>query len=452
MRDQVLLVRRHFDGSRFQDGGAAIRLSGKTIADVVLGDSPAFSDDAEVHDLRDKVVLPGLINTHVHIARAGMFSPTEPVSIPTITQNLTHALRSGTTTVADMGCPYALGAELRSIVTDDPSKGPDIRVSGPILTSPEGYPFDWMPPIFRFFGTAVPIDAPREGSLAVAKLARRGVDHIKIAVMHRSYADRPLPALSIASASAIVLEAHRHGLRVFAHAHSNDDYRVSLAARVDGLAHSTFDPLTPELVAQVRDQGVTVCPTLWAFDSVCFGCDARLNEQPGFQKGASRALRDEWASFAEAYRASSDVFPPGIAGGLTKARALEGCRMASANMQVLRDAGVPFAFGNDGNYGFSRIARPVDELLCMKKSGLSDEECLASATSGAAGYLGLRDRGTIAKGMLADFVVTDDWQGLESLAAPHAVIRHGVRVPEDVSVGLGTSLRVARGLVKSALG
>ena len=448
MRDPILLVDRFFDGRRIRHEPATIRIRGRSIASIDVGnDVPPGAID-----LRGQMVMPGLINTHVHIARTGMFSPSEPLSIPTIVNNLTQALQSGTTTVADMGCPVGLGNQLREIVTRNTSAGPDIRIAGPILTCPDGYPFDWMPPLFRHFHTAVALTDAAHAQRTVEHLARRGVDHIKIVVMHQTYAEKPMPALDVKTAKAVTAEAHRLGLRVFAHAHSNADYAVALDAGVDGLAHSTFDPLSRELVQQVSDQGTMVCPTLWVFDSSCIGCDRGLERSPTFIQGVSTALVKEWRQFAEAFRASEDVLPPGIAGGLKKTRLLEACRTASANLQLLHERGVPISFGNDANYGFCRVNRPLDELLCMKLSGLSDEQCLHSATLGAARYLGLGDRGELRVGALADLVVVPNWTGLTALASPSAVMRNGqwaTALPMMHKVASG--LRVVSGLVKSVL-
>ena len=64
-----------------------------------------------------------------------------------------------------------------------------------------------------------------------------------MAVMHRSYSDAPLTAISTETARAVV-EAHALGRKVF-HAHTTADYEVALSAGVDVLAHSSFEPLSP---------------------------------------------------------------------------------------------------------------------------------------------------------------------------------------------------------------
>ena len=114
------------------------------------------------------------------------------------------------------------------------------------------------------------------------------MDHVKLAVMHQSYSDKPLPAVTEPVARAVVDEAHRSGLRVLAHAHSVADYRVALAAGVDALMHSSFEPLDADTVALVRDAGIPVCPTLWVFESVCLGSEMRFDREPRYTRHVGR--------------------------------------------------------------------------------------------------------------------------------------------------------------------
>src|SRR5262249_25547073 len=165
----------------------------------------------------------------------------------------------------------------------------------------------------------------------VERIAAAGMDCVKIAVMHRSYAERPLPALDVPTAKAVVDEAHRVGLRVLAHAHGYDDYAVALAAGVDALMHSSFDPLDPEMVARVRDAGVPVVPTLWVFESACLGAEQGWHTDERLRRHVAPYVRASWSRYVEAYAASGDVVPPGIAGGLPKTRIPEAIRTAAAN-------------------------------------------------------------------------------------------------------------------------
>jgi len=449
--DLDVLTDAFFDGTRLHEGRATIRLRGGRIAAIDRGE-PVDDQTARV-DARGQLVLPGLVNAHVHIARGGMFEPTEPIGVRQVIANFEGALAAGVTTVGDMGCSAPLARALRAHVAAHPAAGPQLVACGPVLTAPRGYPLDWLPPLLVRLGVALPCGSPDEGARAAAQVARAGMDHVKIAIMHTSYANRPLPAVSPPVARAVVDEAHRLGLRVLAHAHGIADYDVALGAGVDALMHSSFEPLDRDLVARVRDAGIPVCPTLWVFESACLGAELRFDGEPRFASRVTPAIRRSWTRFADAYAASGDVLPPGIAGGAEKTRVKEAIRVAAANLVLLRDAGVPIAFGNDANYGFSLVARPVDELAAMQRAGLSAEECLRAATSGAAALLARPDRGAIAEGKRADLVVVDReaMKDVARLERVREVIAGGRRVSPTRADRARTGAAMVRGLARTAL-
>ncbi len=439
-----------FDGERVRREPLAIAIRGDGIADVA---PRAAAPSGRLLDARGALVMPGLVNAHVHIARGGMFEASEPLGLEQPVKNLRGALAAGVTTVGDMGCAAGLIRAMRAHVAERPLAGPSILASGPLLTAPRGYPLDWMPALFRRLGVVLPCGDERAAARAVSEVAEAGMDHVKIAIMHTSYANRPLDAVTVPVGRAVVAEARRLGLRVLAHAHGIADYEVALAAGVDALMHSSFEPLAPDLVARIRDAGVPVCPTLWVFESACLGAERRYDRDPRFAACVTPPIRRSWERFVEAYAASGDVVPEGIAGGAPKSLAEESIRVAAANLRLLRDAGVPIAFGNDAAYGFSLVGRPVDELSAMQRAGMDAIECLRAATSGAAALLGRTDRGRIAPGLRADLVVAepaalDDVAALES---PRAVIAAGrVLEPGGGPREIASRLAVARGIAATA--
>ncbi len=442
-----------FDGERFVAGQVEIELQDGRIREVrpVAADAPLSPGGL---DARGALVMPGLVNAHVHIARGGVFEENERVSPGQAARNLRDSLAAGTTTVGDMACAPAVIAALRRRAADAPGSGPQIRAAGPILTAPGGYPLDWMPPLFVRLGLALPCGDEHAAGEAVQRVAAAGMDFVKLAVMHQSYAEKPLPAVTEPVARAVVQEAHRAGLRVLAHAHSVADYRVALAAGVDALMHSSFEPLDEGTVARVRDAGIPVCPTLWVFESVCLGAELRLDRDERYTRHVLPYIQRSWRRFMDAYVASGDVVPPGIAGGLPKTRAQEAVRVAAANLLLLREACVPIAFGNDASYGFSLVARPVDELAAMQRAGLDAETCLRAATSVSARLLGCTDRGVVEAGARADLLVVDPRvrEDVMALDPPREVFVSGLRVKELGAGAFGTALAFMGGMARTAAG
>jgi imidazolonepropionase-like amidohydrolase len=126
---------------------------------------------------------------------------------------------------------------------------------------------------------------------------------------------------------------------------------------------------------------------------------------------------------------------------------MEAIRIAAANLALLREAKVPIAFGNDASYGFSLVARPVDELAAMQRAGMDAGACLRAATSEAAKLLGCTDRGVLAAGKRADLLVADvrAKDDVSALETPHAVIAAG---EEATKLGRVEKARVSVAFLK----
>jgi hypothetical protein len=185
------------------------------------------------------------------------------------------------------------------------------------------------------------------------------------------------------------------------------------------------------------------------------GIEERLDRDPGYRRLVSRAVRRDWSVFCEAYAASGELVPAGMAGGLPKQRGREAVSNTLANFVRLREAGVPMAFGTDASYGFSLLGRPVDELAAMQRAGMPPAECLQAATANAAGLLSLRDRGVLVPGRRADLVVVrgDLEHDVRALENVRAVVAAG-RIPEDSPArqagrSLLTASAVLRGLARA---
>jgi imidazolonepropionase-like amidohydrolase len=303
---------------------------------------------------------------------------------------------------------------------------------GPLLTVKGGYPLDWLPSFFAAMGVALTCESEHEARLAVRKVKAMGMDQVKLVIMHRSYAEKPLRTMGEGAARAVVDEAHSLGFKVLVHAHWPEDYHLALDVGVDALMHSCFDPLDDELVGKVKESGVYVNPTLWVFEGALRGIENRYDRDPSYVRHVSHRVRRDWSEFCEAYERSGDLVPAGIAGGLPKSRGREAIVNTFDNFAKLREAGVPMAMGSDASYGFCIVGRPVDELLAMQRAGMSPQEVLASATSNAAALLGCEDRGTLAAGKRADMIIVDKevTRDVAALDRVRAVIKCG-RLVED---------------------
>jgi imidazolonepropionase-like amidohydrolase len=381
-----------FDGSRFLDGGAQVLVDGGVIMAVRPRHAPC-PDGWPVIDHPGGTVLPGLIDTHVHLVGGGepdalaldarrSGAEREQVIRRSLRQNLEH----GVTTVRDLG-------DTRWAVLDREAQEdePSVVGSGPPITSPGGH-------CAAMGGEASGAAALRA---IVTQAHERGAQTVKIVVSGGAMtAGSDLLELQFGpdDVRLVVEEAHRRGLPVTAHAHSTASVEVCAAAGVDGIEHCTC--LTargihtpPPLFDALAGHGIQVCPT--------FG---RL---PGL--------------------------PP-------SAQAIEVMRRTGMTLQArfeqvgtLFAAGVPILAGSDAGIHPAKphgvLAYSVAELV---QCGLPVPAALAAATSAAAGACGLgSSRGRLRPGMAADLLVVEDdlEEDVAALTRPRLVVLRGRAVP-----------------------
>ncbi len=228
---------RIFDGERFLQGGHTVLVSGGRIDGV----EPGFPDagaDWEVVDVPDGTVLPGLVDTHVHLVadsqqdaldRVAGFTEEEIDEV--VTDGLRRSLAAGVTTVRDLGDRLfnVVGRRDRQRRTPGLVE-PTIVASGPPLTSPGGH--------CHYMGGEIPDRATLDA--AIRARADRGVDVVKVMAsggMNTAGTDITGTQFSVEDLQFLVDRAHAAGLPVSAHAQSLASVEAALAAQVDAIEH-----------------------------------------------------------------------------------------------------------------------------------------------------------------------------------------------------------------------
>ena len=350
-----------------------ITFEGDTIVAIgeVAGEPPA-----DARDLGGATALPGLIDAHVHVAsdtsRSPGFGPPptlhgEPPRPTALGHYILAAtaerfLRSGFTTVRDVGAYEDEVLVLRAAIDAQLVSGPRVYTCGRIIsaTGPGGEIFRTM---YR------EADGPWEMRKAVREQLRRGAEFIKfMATGARSVVlEDPEPAqMTLEEMRAIVDEAHRMGKRVAAHAEGLEGTRWALDAGADTIEHGLALHREPVLLDAMAERGTVLVPTLSTFHDL-----------------------------AERF---ANIFPVVLVD-----QAKRQLEEAMRTVETARRAGVTIALGYDsGPPGSS-----AQELLRLLEAGLSRAEALRAATLGGAAALGRADLGRLEVGARADAVVID---------------------------------------------
>ncbi len=374
-------------------GASTLRWSGDTIVSVEPADAAA--------EFSEYSIIPGLVDTHVHLgAYAGartvdwsswpLITPTEE-RVFHIAANAQRAARAGVTTLRDLAGDQRQLAVAR-VFAEGIQQGPRIVVNGQVgMTAGHGDLF--TPPHYPHRDPVA--DSPDECRKRVREWARAGADGVKIytsggvlsmgdKVGWRNQTD--------AEISTTVDEAHALGMLVAAHTHTEIGVDIALDHGVDSLEHGTG--IVPSHFARLLERNIPVAPTLMINDVIAEG---RVDISAEAQEKAQAVVEER-----------------------------------NRNFTAAGQAGVRFVLGTDANGVFVQFGDQLEEVRLMKEMfGWSAERALIAATSDAADAIRMGSLvGTLAASFGADFVVIKGrpWEQLDALRPENivAVVSRGV--------------------------
>jgi imidazolonepropionase-like amidohydrolase len=342
---------------------------------------------ATVVDASQQVVMPGLIDTHVHPGDRANAGPS-PEYAASVRHHLKQALDFGVTTIFSLGLDPDSNFTLRDESWGDDFDGSRMLTAGTGFTAVGGHPTQ--------LGTDLPnqIDDPALARQRVQELAAQGVDGLKIWVAPID----GLPVLKAEVSRAIIEEGHKHNLRVFAHLNTAADTQTLVEAQLDGVTHIAGDSYEEKTIELMLRQGTTVAPMLvQKKKGMVFSEDRELFEDPMVRQ----ILGQEVDELKEALDQTSPE---------TLERMSQSYQQGRENLVRLKNAGVKLAVGTDSNTSFAPVGFITHkEIETLVEAGLSPMEALVAATRGSAEWAGVSDRvGTLEAGKLADMIILEE--------------------------------------------
>ncbi|MCK6104480.1 MULTISPECIES: metal-dependent hydrolase family protein [unclassified Brevundimonas] len=369
------------------------------VRDGFVGDA----SQGRVLDLRHAFVLPGLIDSHVHLtSQQNPNGRLEQVTLSDADRAMVGAryarrtLMAGFTTVADLGAGNEAIFALRNAVKNGDVPGPRIIAAGSSVSIHGGHGDinGYRDDVMHLLSSESICSGPEDCMRAVRTQVRAGADIIKItatggvlsntaAGLNQQFSDPEL--------TAIVDSAHRMGRQVTAHAHGVDGINAFLRAGGDSIEHGTY--LDDQSIRLFKANGAWLIPTLLAGDFV-----ARIASGP------------------------DNFFTPA-----QTAKALEAGPKMLDMARRAHQGGVRIAFGTDS--GVSAHGDNAQEFALLVRAGLTPLEAVQAATVGAAEHLRIsNEAGRIAPGMPADIVAVsgDPLTDVTELERMKFVMKSGV--------------------------
>ncbi|KAK5272619.1 hypothetical protein LTR99_002011 [Exophiala xenobiotica] len=368
--------------------------------------SSGFPSEATVIDGEGHTLLPGLIESHMHVHGLHLPPGADKSDL------LRSPLRCGVTTVCDMHSDPATVIEHRQVVAEELAqarKSDGTVTMSDLKSSLYGATIEggWPKPIVlghnpteeikEYVSTwpNVTIDTAQD---FVKSHKAKGADYIKLMQENCCSLAMPTGAIPVATLelqTAVVKAGHAAGLPVVGHALSVDMTEVVLKAGADGLTHTFVDQPPPQSIIDLYKQNdAFVIPTLTVL--------ASLTDE-------LQDWRDKFAEIASRRKVVDDFTLQNMKESMNMKDAAAKLEYAFETVKKLRQEGIDIVAGTDAVAGLKGTGIGpslwMEMLLYVEKCGMTVTEALSSATAVSAKRLGFGDRGVVAEGKRADVVL-----------------------------------------------
>jgi len=378
---------------------AVLLINGDIIEAVGAKNEIPVPDGTEVIDVQGKYLLPGLIDTHIHMDLHGMADTFQENLVEDklrtlrVAREMENTLRAGFTTIRNVGSVNYIDFAIKAGIEQGLVKGPRILTSGRAISMTcSGTEY--------FAGFYRLADGPQECRKAAREQLKQGADLLKVmatgAIMNPGGVPGA-PQLDVDEIKAVVDEGVKLGKHTAAHAHGAQGIINSVLAGVRTIEHGTM--ADNEAIAMMADKGVFLVPTLMVHE--CWINHGKNQDVPKFMLEKSRSIEQQ----------GREVLHKAIA------------------------AGVRIAMGTDAGTNFNYHGKNSNEIIAYVKHGfMTPMEALQSATQTAAAAIDMDQQiGTLEQGKFADCLVLENnpLEDINGLADPQniiMVIKGGLRV------------------------
>lgn len=438
---QDILIKNgtYFDANKKKMRRGDILISDDRITSI--GSNLKATEGTTVIDARDKFIIPGLIDAHIHLFQSGgLYTRPDVVDLRgTVPYNeeikwlddheenlLRRYLAIGITSVIDVGGP------MKNYDLRDKLKGrndlPTLFMTGPLVSTyqPAEFAIDDAP-IFR-------VKSEEEARQLVRKQVDKKPDFIKIWYI-------TLPQQSAESTFDIVKaaidESHKNNLRVAVHATELNTAKLAIHAGADFLVHSVDDEIDEDFITLIKENDVVYCPTLIVHGKYVESLtQAYRPSEEDFKYAHPMTLGSIYdTKHIEDNRDLTNyvTFADNINATLTEQKTGR-----AKNLALLSKEGITIATGTDaGNIGTQHASSYFEELRLMKEAGMDETEILLASTFGAALAVNRGDQlGRIQENNIADLVILDEnpINHLDALQSIHRIVNKGHVINPDTLV------------------
>jgi imidazolonepropionase-like amidohydrolase len=383
--------------------GASVLVEDGRFAKVANGDITA-SPGATVVDGTGKFLMPGIIDSHIHLpgGRAGAGNREMVIDRPFGLKSLAAYLYSGVTAFYDSGNNAEYIYQMREDERAGRILSPRIYATVSLIAPPEGH---------GCCAGGTVVNDYEDGVKKLDALFKMKPDLLKFTRERRGMGPvgRNIPLLEQDLMNKLVAYAHENDIRTTVHVSELALARESIEAGADAFAHTVYlDEANKDFADIVADRGIILSTTMTRIEA-----DTSFLDDPLFVATIPEDARRE-------IRASERFNGSPYTGWLSSLRPA-----IMKNIKTLHDAGVILAMGTDRSLG----PFPHQELRVIVESGISPIEAIRMGTLNAAAYIGVANEiGSIEEGKLADMLLlnADPTVDISNTMEIHSVYKGGV--------------------------